>query len=139
LRRRLPVLLLVVIAGVQIVLAVHRDLNPWKGGGFGMFSTVDSPAGRHLEVFASGPGFETRVDLSSVSLAARHRAAFYPSRRHLEDVARRVRADWPAETREVRVVVWSLEGDPHLPSLRRALRGEEIFQVGPRPRDGGAP
>ena len=42
---------LVVIASVQFYLAQTHGLSPWKGGGFGMFSTVDSPGERFLRVY----------------------------------------------------------------------------------------
>ena len=35
--------LLLAVAGVQAVLVHAGGLSPWKGGGFGMFSTVDAP------------------------------------------------------------------------------------------------
>lgn len=42
LARWVPVGLLGLVAGAQFFLAQTRDLVPWKGGGFGMFSTVDT-------------------------------------------------------------------------------------------------
>ncbi len=42
-----PVILTVVALGHQVLTATH-DLNPWKGGGFGMFATVDSPGTRTI-------------------------------------------------------------------------------------------
>ena len=44
-RSWLPVALLLVVAGVQVALVKTEGLSPWKGGGFGMFSTTDD-AGR---------------------------------------------------------------------------------------------
>ena len=44
----LPSALLVVVALVQITLAQAANLDPWKGGGFGMFSTLDRIASRQL-------------------------------------------------------------------------------------------
>lgn len=41
--RWLPAIILCGIASVQLYLANFDGLSPWKGGGFGMFSTVDSP------------------------------------------------------------------------------------------------
>ena len=38
--RRLPIILLVSIAILQINLAHSIELSPWKGGGFGMFSVI---------------------------------------------------------------------------------------------------
>jgi hypothetical protein len=47
----LPVLLMVGVALSQIGVAWVGGLSPWKGGGFGMFSTVDSPAARFLRIY----------------------------------------------------------------------------------------
>jgi hypothetical protein len=38
--------LLMAVAVMQLFLAWNRDLSPWKGGGFGMFSSVDAPSMR---------------------------------------------------------------------------------------------
>jgi hypothetical protein len=43
--------LLTVVALIQMYEAREHDLSPWKGGGFGMFSTVDSPAVRFFRIF----------------------------------------------------------------------------------------
>jgi hypothetical protein len=42
--------LLCCVALLQFVLTKTSALSPWKGGGFGMFSTVDSPAARFLRI-----------------------------------------------------------------------------------------
>ena len=59
-RYDLPIYLLIVVAIVQLILAHTKDLSPWKGGGFGMFSTVDYPSARKLRVYViseSSPKF----------------------------------------------------------------------------------
>ena len=48
-----PILLVVVLV-LHISLRASADLTPWKGGGFGMFSTVDSPGTRLLRVELRG-------------------------------------------------------------------------------------
>lgn len=50
--RRLPgaVLLLLAIAIAHQVIAGPGRLSPWKGGGFGMFATLESPASRFVRV-----------------------------------------------------------------------------------------
>lgn len=50
--RFFPSLLLIVIAGLQLFLVAHFNLSPWKGGGFGMFASIDSPGMR--VVYAEG-------------------------------------------------------------------------------------
>ena len=42
----LPACLLLAVAANQVVLAFSEGLNPWKGGGFGMFATADRGGGR---------------------------------------------------------------------------------------------
>jgi hypothetical protein len=55
---------LVVMLGVHIVLRTRDDLSRWKGGGFAMLSTVDSPGMRTVAVWADVGGAEERVALS---------------------------------------------------------------------------
>ena len=54
-------LLLCAIACLQIFLAMTKSLSPWKGGGFGMFSTVDSPDARFLRIYLINGNEETAV------------------------------------------------------------------------------
>ena len=49
---RVVPLLLLGVALTQMVMAHTLQLSPWKGGGFGMFSTVDSPGMRFLAIRA---------------------------------------------------------------------------------------
>ncbi|QDU61305.1 hypothetical protein Pan216_21600 [Planctomycetes bacterium Pan216] len=46
----LPLLLLCAIAVTQMIAAQVTSLTPWKGGGFGMFSTIDSTRARFVVV-----------------------------------------------------------------------------------------
>jgi hypothetical protein len=50
-----PALLLLAVAGVQVALVRQRGLSPWKGGGFGMFSTLDARPFRYLRVTLTAP------------------------------------------------------------------------------------
>lgn len=43
------------IALTQFLFAHFSSLSPWKGGGFGMFSTVDSPGARFLRAYLVTP------------------------------------------------------------------------------------
>ena len=52
---------LVAMLGAHIVLRTEDDLSPWKGAGFAMFSTVDSPGMRTVAVWADVAGVEERV------------------------------------------------------------------------------
>jgi hypothetical protein len=71
-------LLLGIIACWQIYRVHFQHLSPWKGGGFGMFSTVDSPANRflHCKLIRNLQGPEGRtVEAHAVALPKidRHR------------------------------------------------------------------
>jgi hypothetical protein len=67
LRERTPALVvlaaLIIMLGVHLALRTNDDLSPWKGGGFAMFSTVDSPGMRTVAVWADVAGVEERVSL----------------------------------------------------------------------------
>jgi hypothetical protein len=46
-----PTLVLLTVAALHAYNAKFHHLSPWKGGGFGMFSTSDLPAARFVRVF----------------------------------------------------------------------------------------
>ena len=52
----LPPAILAAVAINHLVLSQTSDLSPWKGGGFGMFATVDSPARRFLSGHLAADG-----------------------------------------------------------------------------------
>ncbi|NEO91587.1 MAG: hypothetical protein F6K56_15635 [Moorea sp. SIO3G5] len=55
--------LLATVALVQQYASHQLSLTPWKGGGFGMFSTVDSPAARFLRIYIVTDEGKTQVKL----------------------------------------------------------------------------
>jgi hypothetical protein len=50
--------ILVAVALVQAFLAHTQDMTPWKGGGFGMFASVDRANHRSVRVFLGTPDGE---------------------------------------------------------------------------------
>lgn len=48
-----PLGLLCLVAGLHLTQVIVNQQTPWKGGGFGMFSTIDAGANRHVEATAS--------------------------------------------------------------------------------------
>ena len=91
-RAGLPSVLLVVVALVQCTLARRADLSPWKGGGFGMFSTLDAPGFRDVRIVVHGPGRSETLAVapSQDDLAAR--AATLPTNARLWCLAAAVEA-----------------------------------------------
>ena len=69
----LPSALLVVVALTQIVLARTAAMTPWKGGGFGMFSTLDHGAYRGVDAIVEGPDRSEQLEIppSLEEIAAR--------------------------------------------------------------------
>lgn len=58
-----PSAVLVAVALTQIWRSREIDQSPWKGGGFGMFATVDAPGARILRCFVRTPAGEEPADL----------------------------------------------------------------------------
>jgi len=122
----IPPALLTVVALCQIALVRAEALTPWKGGGFGMFSTLDHGAYRGVDVVIEAPDRSEQQDVppSLDTLAAR--AATCPSdwllRRLAEGVvARERRYERPVTT--VRLTVWQTRFDPRtLLASERTLR-----------------
>lgn len=82
-----PIAVLCIVAVWQIQRAHSTDLSPWKGGGFGMFSTVDQPAMRYLKVFLIEEGQETPIALPESLKPRTQRTKADPSKDNLEQVA----------------------------------------------------
>lgn len=56
--------LMALVIGSQVALVRWTALSPWKGSGFGMFSTLDSIEDRRVSAFVTLEGAELPVDLS---------------------------------------------------------------------------
>lgn len=83
----LPALLLVAVAITQIALARSAHLSAWSGGGFGMFSTTDSPARRHLHAWAIRPGLRSELEIPEQLEVPVRRALALPTDARLRPVA----------------------------------------------------
>lgn len=88
-------LLLCAIACLQIFLAMTKSLSPWKGGGFGMFSTVDSPDSRFLRIYLISGNDETAVVLPDSLKTLGREVQTIPSAALASDLASRLaRGTW---------------------------------------------
>jgi hypothetical protein len=121
-----PPLILTIVALSQIGLAKTVGLTPWKGGGFGMFATLDHGAHRGIDVVIEAPerSEAQEIPASLEELAAR--AATCPSDWLLRQlgaaiVARERRYERPVTA--VTLTVWRTEFDPAtLAASERTLR-----------------
>jgi hypothetical protein len=114
--RFLPALLLVGVAVHQIFLANTAGLSPWSGGGFGMFSTTDAGATRHLHAFAIRPGIQRELRIPEALNDWERRVVTLPSEANLHAFALAL-ANQPTPDHgpatAVRIQVWRTEFDPN--------------------------
>jgi hypothetical protein len=124
-RTLLPVALLVAVAGGQVVLTRAFALSPWKGGGFGMFSTTDDSGRRRIRVFVTAPDRSEEIAITPSLEHAAARATMLPSNGLLTGLALRViarehRYGRPVQT--VRIETWRVVYAPDTltPTVRLA-------------------
>ena len=94
-RAALAPLCLLLVAGLHAARVWTARQTPWKGGGFGMFSTIDSEGNRFLRAYLITGSGELPLPLPAAldKPAAEQRAA--PSVVGLKSIARRLAAqDW---------------------------------------------
>ncbi len=135
--RFLPLYLLVAMAAIQIPLAKLWILTPWKGGGFGMFSTLDSSSYRPVRVYAVGDDWERRLKLPDDLNGPIYAAACLPTDGRLNDIARRVAArlrPGKRTVRAVRVEVWKTAFDPDTSTLSVRPWRSVRYELGHGPR-----
>ena len=125
-----PPALMAAVAVVQIALALTSGLTPWKGGGFGMFSTLDHGAFRGVDIVIEAPGRSETLDVPVSLEELTARAATYPSERLLRRLAREVAARERRQNRPVTLVkltVWRTEFSPNtLLATEHTLRSVSI-------------
>jgi hypothetical protein len=135
-RAGLPVALLVAVACTQVMLARTVGLSPWKGGGFGMFSTTDDAGRRRVRVFVSAPERSEEMAISPSLEEAARRAAVLPSDVELSRLARRVveregRYRRPVDT--VRIETWRIDYAPDTLAATSRLMRDFVYRVDATP------
>ena len=83
----MPALLLIAVATHQLYLSATVGLSPWSGGGFGMFSTTDAGANRHLHALVLRPGIEREVRVPEALKDRERRVLTLPSDANLRALA----------------------------------------------------
>ena len=111
-----PAFLLVAVATHQLYLSATAGLSPWSGGGFGMFSTMDAGANRHLHAFVLRPGIQREVRVPEALEDRERRVLTLPSDTNLRALALAL-ADLPTSdygpATGVRIQVWRTRFDPN--------------------------
>lgn len=132
-RTILPVALLVAVAAAQVILTRTSGLSPWKGGGFGMFSTTDDAGRRRVRVFVTAAERSEEIAIAPSLEDAAARTAVLPSDRLLTRLARRVvererRHGRPVEA--VRIETWRVVYAPDTLAATARVTGEFTYRVG---------
>lgn len=105
----LPAVLLVSVACAQVVLVRARALSPWKGGGFGMFSTLDARPFRYLRVTLTAPQRSEELWIPESLEDAAAAAEILPTDAQLGRLAARIverERSRGREVSDVRIEVW---------------------------------
>jgi hypothetical protein len=121
----LPAIVLFGVAIAQIVLAKTVDLSPWKGGGFGMFATIDGTAFRHMRIIVDAPGRSEELDIAPSQEIISARSALFPSELFLLKTAKAVTARekrYGRPVSSVTIQVWRADFNEHLEGTDRRLR-----------------
>ena len=129
-----PSILLIAVAFVQIVLARTSGLTPWKGGGFGMFSTLDHGAYRGVDAVIDGPDRSEALAMPQSLEEIAARAAAWPTDQLLgrlaEDIVTRERRYDRPVTR-VTLTAWQTEFDRDTLSPHERIVRTFVYQVPP--------
>jgi hypothetical protein len=121
----LPSVLLVIVAAAQMTLARTAILTPWKGGGFGMFTTIDGLPFQHVRLFVEAPGRSEQLAIPESLEIEAAKVATFPHRRALERLGRAIIAREHSRGRaadRARVEVWRADISPSLESSWTKLR-----------------
>jgi len=130
----LPSAILVCVALVQIRLGYFGTrLTPSKGGGYGLFSTVDKQPNRQVRITLIGPSGEQQVALRAKHPLERaiYKARAYPTPARLDALASAIAAEARGDgIQAVRVEVWKLAFDPATLSVSRVRVAEATAPTG---------
>ena len=124
------------VAATQVYHVRANGLTVWRGGGFGMFSTVDGPSQRLLRAYLLVQGKEVPVtvprDLARLNAVARILPTPDRLRALGAELLAVVRSSIP-ETRQnqklaVRIEVWRLAFDPSTSRLEPSKFREAVVE-----------
>ena len=124
-RALVPPLLLVALALSQLAGFAAFHLSPWKGGGFGMFSTNDHGGFRSVRVLELRGGAEQRVALPDSLERLQREVREAPYRGNLEELAAALREAMPG-LGPLRVEVWRTRFSPVDLAPERVLVAEAL-------------
>ena len=125
-------------ATLQLKLAgIDGTLNAAKGGGFGLFSTVDKYENRHPRIYLLAAGGEVRVPppTKGPNLDAVMNAVSAPTQHNLDLAMNKLMASdrLPPQTGGLRLEVWTMDFDPvsHALTTRKTAETTALRMAAP--------
>jgi hypothetical protein len=128
----LPVVLLALVALNQIRMAQTTDLTAWKGGGFGMFSTLDRPRARQIRIHVVGGGRDIPLAVPAELHELEVSAKTLPTEKNLLKLGRAISATLEnrlAGLEAIRVEVWRRSLDPDSGNIRTDKWREAAYAI----------
>ena len=126
----LPALVLIAVA--QIYSVQTAGLSPWKGGGFGMFSSTQLGMTRYVRVFVSAQDRSEELAIPESLIDSADRAATLPTNSQLQSLPLKVAARERRNNRmvsELRIEVWGSEYEKvNLASISKKIR-DYVYKV----------
>lgn len=97
---------LCLVAGLHLVRVWTCHQTPWKGGGFGMFSTVDNESARFLRCYLVTENGDLPLSVPPAADKTVEELRAAPTQRRLDDLARRLaEQSWQwSDERQIREV-----------------------------------
>jgi hypothetical protein len=120
---------LLIVAATQMALAQTMHLSPWKGGGFGMFASLDGLPFRAVRIEVSAPNRSEQLAVPPSLTRLADAAATLPSRGSLKRLADGVAVRERRHGRlveRVRVEVWRADYTPSLESVWTIVAGLSV-------------
>ena len=129
----LPLIVLALVALNQVRLAKTTDLSAWKGGGFGMFSTLDRPRARQVRCNLVGRGNDVPLAIPAELRDLEESVKNNPTQKKLIRLGRKI-----AETLDdrlpglemIRVEVWRRRLDLDGGGIRTEKWREAAYRIG---------
>ena len=118
---------LCLVAVFHVVRVWSCSQTPWKGGGFGMFSTVDGESARFLRCYLVGDGGELPLGIRPAAEKTVSELRAAPTQAGLDELAQRLaEQSWR----------WRSRREASEAAAIQALHGQEISYAVLRPTEG---
>jgi hypothetical protein len=111
----------------HLVLIHTTPLTRWKGGGFGMYSSMHPHTKRSIWIETQSGPEKSRLRYKEKNFITHLNAKNMPTRKHLEAIKDEFRSGQAGHFNAITVEVWELIYHPQKNQLTQALISKSIF------------